>query len=410
MDRQRLYIPLKKIEVKERYPLEFKPWKKEFSNEYFPEVSVKNDTHYGLELLIQYSHSKILYGNNLLEASPGLLRECTEQLCEKLEKMGIKAPFEVLWEHSTMSALEIGKNINLDSLPAWVVVDYLKKFPAPCGYMDPAEDYYHSQTRNNQCRFYSRSHEVTFYNKTQELQDKLQQNMEGFFFCRPNILRFEVRLNKSALKTLFGKTAISLSDLAAKKDCYEEVVEKYWNPFVKASKHNPIYLSPQAQLAQVKSHLKPQSYINLLAFKEMEYREGFCYTKCFFEREIGKQETHNIIACYKRYPILNIVDNKYDIIDKLDYAISHPRWWLKMEDIFKPNERPFEFSQCLVEDWWTTADSSEYLGICERAVQNKCRSGEIPSFFVGGKYRLKKADVMNYQYQQKLIKKTPNTL
>lgn len=324
--------------------------------------------------------------------------------------MKIIVPFKVLWNESKITNLEIGKNINLDSLSAWVAVDYFRKLPPPCRFMISEDDIYKAQRRTSQCRFVGKMHEVTFYDKTRELWDKPQQNIDEFYLRKPNILRFEVRLNKLALERLFEKKNISLSNLAAKKDLYEKVIEEYWHPFVKASKHNPIYVSPQALLAQIKSHLEPKSYINLLAFKEMEYREGFYYTKCFFEREIGKQETNNIIACYKRYPILNIVDYKYDIMDKLDYALSQPRWWLKMENVFKPNDKPFEFSQCLVEDWWSTADSSKYLGICERAVQNKCRSGEIPCFLVGGKYRLRKNDVMNYQYQQKLIKKNPNTL
>ncbi len=392
----------------------YRQWKKDYPGQYFPTVWPTNWNREEMHnLTIEFSMPKLWYGNNILEVNEFDVYNIITKLQKQLRKMRIIIPVDVLWCKSLISNLEICKNINVDEVPVWVLIDYFRKLPPPCRFMILEDDIYKAQRRIGQCRFVGERHEVTCYDKTREVIDRPQSNIAEFYCYKPmpNILRFEVRLKKEALQSILGKEKgiITLSDLAHNYKLYDKVIEKYWKPFVKASKYIPIYASPEVQLAQIKHKLSPEEYKNLLLFKFLEEEQGFIYAKEYFKREL-KENIPKITALYRKYPLVEIVKPRYQLMDKLDQIISHPRWWRTMEDVFKPNEQPFEFTECLVQDWWSTKDSAKYLGIGERAVQNKCRDGEIPCCLVGGKYRLKKSDVMNYLYQQKLAKKNPETI
>ena len=417
-DQIKLRIPSGKVKS---YPgsttLFFKTWKWDFPTEYFPSVPQKFDPYIDSYLEVQFSASKIRCQNNLLETTPELLIDpSVECLAEQLDKMEIEVPLDTLRNASNVYGVEICKGINTDVMPSRISVDHFSKFPAPRGYMDPAEDYYRSQPKPGQCRFFGKMHEVTFYDKTKDLLDKPQDNIKEFERRIPNILRWEVRLHGKALQYFFKvdeegkkKRLITLSDLVDKIDFYEEVIKKYWKPFVKASKYIPIYASPEVQLEQIKAYLSPDEYKALLLFKFLEDSQGYIYaTECFkqnFEEDLAK-----VKYLYRKYPLMDVVAPKYQIMDKLDQAISQPHWWITMADVFQPNEHPFEFSNYLVEDFWTIKDSADYLGVCERVVQKKCKDGEIPSRMIHKQYRLRKGDVMNYLYQHRKTAKGPETI
>lgn len=223
----------------------YKQWKKDYLGQYFPKVwPINGNSKEMHNLTIELSLPKLWYGNNILEVNELDVYNIITKLQEQLRKMRIIIPFEVLWSKSSTYNLEICKNFNGDQLPAWIVMDYFSKLPPPCRFMILEDDIYKAQYRIGQCRFVGKMHEVTFYNKTQELCDKPQSNIAEFYCHKPmpNILRFEVRLKKKALQSILGKETgiITLSDLAHNQKIYDKVIEKYWKPFVKASKQLPM--------------------------------------------------------------------------------------------------------------------------------------------------------------------------
>lgn len=394
-----------------RRKLQERFWLKTHPREYFPTVYYNEDYYGNYSFHIEFSASKILYGTNLLETTGRELELMCQHLEKKLAMMGLYIPFDDLWFSSSLGGLEICKNVWLNELPTAIVINYLRKFSPPRSRMVLEEDTYtKGQYRIDQCRFVGKTQEATFYNKTQELQKEVKLECKQLS-DQPNILRFESRINKSVLQVLTGRKKLSLADLAALGDTlYIKVLKRYWDPFVEFGKYMPVYVSAEDQLARIKHELTSQQHIRLLAFKSMVAREGVCCAKEYFKRNFGESLAISVWTCFKKYPILNIVQPRYSILDKLDKALYHPHWWLKKEDIFYPNPEPFSFDNYMVEDFWTTKDSAKYLGIGERAVQNKCRDGEIPCCLIGGKYRLKKGDVMDYAYSQKVGAKESKSL
>ena len=399
-DKITIHVPYMRHDTGSVNKLQARRWLKVYKDEYFPRLYSFQDYEGTPRLKIECSVAKILYGNNLLEVTSDLLEKGTLALQKKLEKMEIDIPFETLWGESSIVGLEICKNWWLNEVPSEVVINYLRKFPPPRSRMKLEDAVYtQGKYRIDSCRFAGEIHEVAFYNKTQELQDHKHWGLEWWYQMpqKPSILRFEVRLKKEGLYTFTGKTP-SLKDLANLKDgLYTEVLKKYWDPFVKFGKYMPIYVSAEDQLARIENELTTQQYTNLLAFKSLVEKEGVDYARTYFKRHMpGKAAA--IWNCFKQHPVLDAVQPRYSILDKVDKILYNPHWWLNPEDIFNPNPEPFSFQNSLIEDFWTTKESADYLGICERVVQRKCKEGEIPSRMINRKYRLRKGDVMDYAY------------
>jgi len=173
-------------------------------------------------LKVEFSAPKILFGNNFQELTPDDLPVFVRKLKAAMADMGIITTIGDL-QHAHVSAIHYSKNILLDrATPCSLLIRELQKID-----LNAKLDVANATFRNGglAVRYHASSYEIAFYDKVKDLEqvraygDKRGMETEydgqrNLFHQRPQkpeVLRFEVRLQLAKLKTLFKHLGIKRS-------------------------------------------------------------------------------------------------------------------------------------------------------------------------------------------------------
>jgi len=211
---------------------------------YKPRLTIMKGTvagGYTLDLRIEFSAPKLLFGNNFDELDEGDFEAVLKTLNQRLHEMGVEVHKEAL-RPASVSAIHFSKNIVLkDYTTSSQVISAIAKLN-----LNSRLDLNKTTFRNegHAVSFHANSYEVTFYDKIKDISQarisnkRAIENDAGFLMsCNLprglEVLRMEVRLNtRRKIKALAKK--LSLSPLLTFQDVFSKFVAKaflkyFWN-------------------------------------------------------------------------------------------------------------------------------------------------------------------------------------
>lgn len=199
---------------------------------------------YLIELRIEFSAPKLLFGNNISELKENDLDKLISVLHEKLMEMGIGIRTKDL-EQASVSGFHVSKNLVLtDGYTAGFVISELSKIN-----FNQKMDLEKTNFRNNGdlLQFYSNRHSLVFYDKMADFKkpkkraiDKDQTKQQAGLFDsleknKAEILRIEVRLShKRKMNEILQKIDCEPNPMFKdifNKDVCQKILKFYWNNF-----------------------------------------------------------------------------------------------------------------------------------------------------------------------------------
>ena len=201
------------------------PKKKEVQKHgYLPRLTLiarNNKKKFLLQLRIEFSAPKILYGNNFDELGNSDFNKLINDLKNKLRIMGVVTSMDKL-KHARVSAIHYSKNIVLDEhIRCSMILNELKKIDLNKTLDLSTTDYRNS---GHILRYHTNSYEIVFYDKLKDLErskisEKRSIDQDNYTQLdlfdgsakklRAGVLRYEVRLNSRNLKKILRSLEIS---------------------------------------------------------------------------------------------------------------------------------------------------------------------------------------------------------
>lgn len=166
----------------------------------------------GMSLKVEFSAPKLLLGNNFVELSDKDFEALFNALDKALSDMGIIIRHADLLQ-APVSAVHYSKNVLLDhGTPCFLLIQQLGKMDLSAK-LDLNES--HFRNGGTMAKYHASSYEVALYDKVKDLErgiiygdkraaerDYNKQDRDLFGARKPEVLRFEVRLQKAKLKSL----------------------------------------------------------------------------------------------------------------------------------------------------------------------------------------------------------------
>ena len=372
--------------------------KKDFPNQYFPKLNTSSRYDLPSSTKIEVSWPKLLYGNNLFEVGAVDFAACIQRLQVQLVKMGWEIDEWVLREAYTNN-VEIALTVDLGNFPVELALQYLSTLKPPHRTMTLK---YRDYEPGKQIFFRGKKREITFYDKRQELlaHQAEQYHLDWFFTfgdAPKNLLRAEIRLKKMYLQQLIGKKAPTVENCFT-KELYDKTIQRNWLPFYNYNKHTLIALSPTAEIDLLGDTLTQQQQIDLLAVKSIVNEYGYNEAP----RQLSKfgwseAEIKQKMALLSKSKILATIGGEFNFMPLLHTAITN-HTVLNTDKQFLYNQpTPFAFENYIEKDWFSCADTANYLGVSESFVRKLCAAGKLKHYKVGKLLRLRKEDVITYK-------------
>jgi len=222
-----------------------------------------------VELKIEFSAPKLIFGNNFEELVDRDLDRVIEILLSKLKEMGITTNTQCLRE-SKVSTVHFGKNIVLGSgVSSSMILSELSQCDL-YSRLDVSQSDYRNE--GHILKWHANSYELAFYDKVKDLQqaqvsEKRALESDNYVqlnildriedLNRKSVLRMELRLNvpvkiKSALKSI-GENPYRLSfEQVFSSRLARKVLLDYWSK-----------LTPQLQIVQITSANLSEAFVLL---------------------------------------------------------------------------------------------------------------------------------------------------
>jgi len=262
------------------------PKKKEIQKHgYLPRLTLiarNNKDKFLLQLRIEFSAPKMLYGNNFDELCNDDIDQLITVLKSKLRIMGIATSYDRL-RVARVSAIHYSKNIILDQhVSCSFVLNELRKVDLNKTLDLSSTDYRNS---GHVLRYHTNSYEIVFYDKLKDLERsrisekrsiESDNSIQLDLFNkverkgRNEILRFEIRLNLRSLKKILNKLSIEnsykfedLFDLAISKNILYHFLESILESWTPINKPDDL---PENMYLEIlnKSGLKPNKILHLM--------------------------------------------------------------------------------------------------------------------------------------------------
>lgn len=203
---------------------------------------------YSINLQIEFSASKLLFGNNFQELEDKDFSKVLKKLRQKLKEMQVDVSIKNL-KNAQVKGIHYSKNIILN-VPSKLVINTLGKLNISKRLDTGNTDY---RNEGHAIRYHANSYELTFYDKMQDLeqckiskkramekdnysQNKLFTNKE---IIKNEVLRMEVRLNsKRKIKEILEKVnfvAPTTFKNLFKKEISQKILLYFWDNFVAPS-------------------------------------------------------------------------------------------------------------------------------------------------------------------------------
>ncbi len=218
---------------------------------YAPRLTLRRRAPNTVELVIELSIPKLLYGNNFDELEETDFDRVIKILADRLLDMNIIV-FTELLRKAPVGAIHYGKNIVLPSYSLCKsILRFLAKVP-----INQWFDYNSIEFRNggHLYKIHSNSFELAFYDKVKDLkkskrgkkraheqENEIQMDLLEHFetSITTQVLRMEARLNtRTQIKHLLKKINLPDDDLRFfalfKKDIAQKALLHYWEPYERA--------------------------------------------------------------------------------------------------------------------------------------------------------------------------------
>lgn len=286
---------------------------------------IKRPTKYGNEisLKIEFSVTKMLYGNNVDEVQENDFDAVVEALRKSMAEMGVLV-FSEQMRNAPVSAFHPSKNIELtDGYTSNYVISELRKINLTKKLSLNKADY---RDNGASLQLYANSHSLVVYDKVKDLktpekraidkdQNKLQLSLFEMLTNKKEILRMEVRLTKKVkLNAVIAKLGFkenpTFKDIFNKNLC-QKILQHYWQELILGEN---LFLfdmdsNPKTTLEKIfkhKSNIKPKEAIYLVGLRVLS-KEGIRDTRAIVERH-GTSRTWYRIA--QDLPLLDEISDK----------------------------------------------------------------------------------------------------
>ena len=287
---------------------------------YKPKITLtKRPSSHLMEILVEFSAPKLLFGNNFDEFSERDFPSLREKIGEIFESIGITL------SDSQISNLEVRKvdfckNIPLSKhiFPS-IIINHIAKGNFPLN-----KDIQKTDFRNGGqiLHIHTNSVDIALYDKISDLKQSTisekrslekdyycQKNLAGVLSTLPQILRFEVRINTSRqLKTELRKeTMVKLSDIIATEQA-KLILSRHWNQIMKYAPKSQIDKNtPLSNLSNIPDkNLKPTTALAYVGVQSI--LADNCDLRAFrhlFEKTYGKHSWRRI------KPLLEPISGKH---------------------------------------------------------------------------------------------------
>ena len=220
-------------------------------DDYKPRLTlIKNIVNggYSINLQIEFSAPKLLFGNNFQELEDKDLSKVLRKLRQKLKEMQVDVSIKNL-KNAQVKGVHYSKNVILN-VPSRLVINTLGKLNISKRLDTGNTDY---RNEGHAIRYHANSYELTFYDKMQDLEqckistkraiekDNYSQNklFTSKEIIKNEVLRMEVRLNtKSKIKDILEKIElpipITFKNLFS-KEISQKILLHFWDNFVTPS-------------------------------------------------------------------------------------------------------------------------------------------------------------------------------
>ncbi len=265
----------------------YNPTKKEKLQGYLPRITLfkKPFGEYAksIWMKIEFSAPKLMFQNNFEELQDNDFDNIIQTLLDALKRMGIETSAEFLI-HAKISAIHYSKNILLErDAPCHVLIQTLEKVD-----MNKKLDLNKTDFRNGgqMVKYHASTFEIALYDKVKDLEQASKcgdkRGAENDYDCqvdmfknmtKPEVLRFEIRLQsrkiKSLLKTLNSTQPITFKGLY-NGNLSRAILMHYWQEIT-----NGLYMmnidshSTEKLIANINNifpNKRPQSISSLIGF------------------------------------------------------------------------------------------------------------------------------------------------
>ncbi|MCM1009345.1 MAG: hypothetical protein NC390_00515 [Fusobacterium sp.] len=222
---------------------------------YFPKLTVariKWGDCLRTVLFVEFSASKILFGNNFEELEDADFDCLLEILSQKLQLRNVIVPKDIL-RTADVNSVHYSKNFELCGASSRFIINTISKICVP-----KVLDFAQTDYRNDgiAVKFHTNTYELTFYDKIADLKQSLLSDKRSIEpdnvlqtkllndknFSSKEILRMEVRLNsRKKIKDILNKCEINLeSEQLSFENLFsisisKSVLDFFWRKFIRNS-------------------------------------------------------------------------------------------------------------------------------------------------------------------------------
>ncbi len=363
--------------------------------DYYPHVEIWNFSGYNdcYCLFMRFSVPKLIYGNNLLEVTDAQFNTVCQTLQTKLQTMGIKVELDAI-RTAAVNKVHYGKNIPCYGVPVELVLARLAAAKPCIAGMDATKTTF---INGRQFTFHNKTREVCFYDKYKEvLYCHKKDKKLAWLFKRPdlkNILRIEVRLNKTtSFKRDFKTTKLTFQDVYSEQRA-RSIILDYWNTVYKAVQFiPPTCYTPEYQLLAGPHKGVLERDLKLVGLRALVNSMGYASAYKLMSALYPKDKMPALFAkLQKNVPSL-VLPAVYDVLRMIDRELKQFKWlgkrsWGLRQKLLRHRE-PLTYQRLL-----TVKDAAKYAKVNERTLQKWLKEGRIGYFKIGSEYRLRKEDL-----------------
>lgn len=215
---------------------------------YFPKLTILKGYDKELNLFIEFSAPKLLFGNNFNELESSDFNKIIDELLDRLMGCDIEISRKNL-ENAKVVSIHYSKNFDLENTTAICLTKIIEKLDISKRLDIAKTDY---RNGGQIIRFHTNSYEVAFYDKVADLKQSIiseKRALENYNLIQQDllsslkgreVLRMEVRLNKSRkIKSILEKCKINIDTLSFKNlfntDISKKILNYFWDEFIEKS-------------------------------------------------------------------------------------------------------------------------------------------------------------------------------
>ena len=362
--------------------------------DYYPHVEIWHfEAHTSCNcLFVRFSVPKLIYGNNLLEATDAQFNTVCQTLQTKLQTMGIKVDINAI-QNAVVHKVHYSKNIVCYGVPVELV---LERLAAAKPYIHGMDAQKVSFRNGRQLTFHNKMREVSFYDKYKELLNYKKKALKLAWLLKrsdlKDILRIEIRLNKKGIFIRhFNSKEPTFQDVYNEQKA-KGIITEYWNAIYQSVQFiPPKCYAPEYQLLVLSKTGTLKDDLQLIGLRSLVNSMGYAAAYKLIQSAYPQTKTAALFATLRNVPP-QILPKEYDVLRMIDAELRQFKWlgkhsWTLRKKLLRHKE-PLIYQRLL-----TIKDAAKFAKVNERTLQKWVKEGRIASFRFGKEYRLRKEDL-----------------